>query len=596
MATVKTASGPFAGKFGELEAARPSATWRRGHRRLRPIAEGLEPRTLLSVGLDPTWGFRGESALIVPPDTSTTTGTESYSSIAMQNGQVVAVGTMFSTTPFTLFVRRFNTSGSIDTSFGTNGTETIPLTYTGGTNISASAADIAVQTNGDIDILAGSSSNAFLVVQLTPNGPIDTTFGTSGFQFISFSSISSTATYTAAKALAIGPDGKIVAVGDTDESGSGQVFAVARLNPDGTLDTSFNGTGTATVAFNVGGASSNQDYATGVAVQPDDRIVVVGYAEIPSNSPGTPGSSYAAVARLAANGTLDTSFNGTGELTYTYNLGGDIEDSAAAVTLDGNQIVIAGATTQEPSGSGSTTLYASDLTVTRLNSDGSFDTSFNGSGKYMLSLSQAGIAFNCWAASVVARPSGSLLIGGSASQRINSYSGGWNFGLLLSLTPTGAPDTTFGTDGLALVPDDVNSRLVLQPDGEVFFWSIESSDKIESATGPVPAVVSTSMITTGAAKKAQATGVTITFNTAINRVPASQVKVYLIRHGKGKKAIKVKKVSYDSTTSTLTLRFSRTAAKEGFRVAIAPGIITGDDGEDLFEGAVWPIVIAPPAK
>ena len=85
------------------------------------------------------------------------------------------------------------------------------------------ADDIAVQASGTIDILAtvtptspSSSSSEFLVVQLTPNGAIDPSFGTSGFQFLSFASSSSTTLSADATALAIGPDGKVVAVGDVD--------------------------------------------------------------------------------------------------------------------------------------------------------------------------------------------------------------------------------------------------------------------------------------------------------------------------------------------------------------------------------------------
>ena len=52
------------------------------------------------------------------------------------------------------------------------------------------------------------------------------------------------------------------------------------------------------------------------------------------------------MARLNANGTLDTSFNGTGKLTFSYNLGGSSADTANAVTLEGTQIVIAGTTSR----------------------------------------------------------------------------------------------------------------------------------------------------------------------------------------------------------------------------------------------------------
>src|SRR5262249_28648144 len=147
--------------------------------------------------------------------------------------------------------------------------------------------------------------------------------------------------------LAFGPDGKIIVVGAAGPDINNQHLAIARLNQDGSLDTSFNTTGTATVAFNLGGATGPiMEGATGVVVQPDRKIVVVGGASVASTG-GTNPSAHAVVARLNADGTLDTSFNSTGKLDYTYNLGGSNNDLAAAVALQGTQIVIAGMSIQQ---------------------------------------------------------------------------------------------------------------------------------------------------------------------------------------------------------------------------------------------------------
>ena len=85
-----------------------------GRRMLRPITENLEGRTVLSVGLDPTYGFGGVAELLVPPNTATTSYYESISSIGLQNGKVVAAGTMTaensSSDSSSLNVWRLNTS------------------------------------------------------------------------------------------------------------------------------------------------------------------------------------------------------------------------------------------------------------------------------------------------------------------------------------------------------------------------------------------------------------------------------------------------------------------------------------------------------
>ena len=399
MATANTASGDAARTTGAREVCRPPVARRRGRRRLRPIAEGLEARTLLSAGPDPTWESGGGSALIARPDDSTTPDVGAFQSIAMQNGQVVVVGSLVSGAAGNLTVTRFNPDGSIDTSFGTKGTEIIPLTDGSGTYQVESPADIAVQSDGDIDILATAIRRRvralieFLVVQLTPNGPIDTTFGTSGFAWIDFGSNPSSYG-SRADFLAIAPDGKIVAVGGS--SGGSVAFTIARLNTDGTLDTSFDGTGMATITLQPGGGSNYNYEVGGVVIEPDNSIVVAGSVNVPSNNSEL---SEAFVTRLTPAGTLDPSFNGDGELTYSYDPGGGLAYSAEAVTLVGTNIVIAGS-------------YGYDLTVAMLNDDGSFDTSFNGNGEYLMTFSPAGIPFETGATAVVARPDGSLLIGG----------------------------------------------------------------------------------------------------------------------------------------------------------------------------------------
>ena len=102
------------------------------------------------------------------------------------------------------------------------------------------------------------------------------------------------------------PDGKIVAVGGVLRSTSGDSsfsdFALARYNPNGSLDTSFSGDGKQTTDF-----AGSDDEATGVALQSDGKVVVVGRTGF-----GSPfGNSFDfAVARYNPNGSLDTSFSG----------------------------------------------------------------------------------------------------------------------------------------------------------------------------------------------------------------------------------------------------------------------------------------------
>jgi uncharacterized delta-60 repeat protein len=102
-----------------------------------------------------------------------------------------------------------------------------------------------------------------------------------------------------AHAVAFAPDGKIVVAGAVLLSGRPKDFAVARLNPDQTLDASFAGDGTTSSDFNHG-----DDVANGVAVQSDGKIVVAGTGD--ENAP--PAYTNIAIERFNADGNLDSSF------------------------------------------------------------------------------------------------------------------------------------------------------------------------------------------------------------------------------------------------------------------------------------------------
>jgi len=273
----------------------------RGRLKLRPMADELEGRTLLSaVGLDPTYGFGGFAPVVAPADTTTTTFSKSLSSVALQNGQAVVVGTLDTTTttptptptPTTttttnLIVSRYTTGGLVDSTFATNGTTTIPLTIGSVTYTVDSANDIAVQSSGKIDIVAtvipssAPLTKEFMFAQLNANGGLDTTFGSSGATFVSFGTIASP-TIDTATSITIGPGGKIDAVGSTTNSGTGTtLFAIAQLTSGGAPDTSFNTTGKATVNFTLRTSPGvfENDVAQDVVVQPNGAVVVVGSAQ-----------------------------------------------------------------------------------------------------------------------------------------------------------------------------------------------------------------------------------------------------------------------------------------------------------------------------
>src|SRR4051794_14769623 len=169
---------------------------------------------------------------------------------------------------------------------------------------------------------------------LMSNVPLDATFATGGKRTTGFDL--GGGHVDRASRVAVQADGKVVVIGAAQGPAGDFDFAIARYNVNGTLDATFNGTGKQTIAFNLGGG--NDDRATGLAIAADGKIVVGGYAQV-----GSFGDYDFAVARLNANGSLDTSFATTGKRTVAFDRGGAGEDKAAGIALQADgKIVLAG--------------------------------------------------------------------------------------------------------------------------------------------------------------------------------------------------------------------------------------------------------------
>jgi uncharacterized delta-60 repeat protein len=240
-------------------------------------------------------------------------------------------------------------AGDLDPDFGTDGR----VVTTFGEPLSSGATGMVIQPDGKI-VLATRFENAvgptFTLMRFTPEGILDEGFagGVTGFDLEGEG--------THADAVALQPDGKIVAAG-LAQFGTTAVFVVARFNPGGTLDESFDGDGIALVDFAPEGAAR----AFGVAVQPDGKIVASGSAFDGE-------ASNLAVARLNADGSLDPTFSDDGKVTS--DLGGEELGFSLALQGDG-RIIIGGVRIVDGE---------RDFLVARYRSDGRLDRSFSGNG------------------------------------------------------------------------------------------------------------------------------------------------------------------------------------------------------------------------
>ncbi|MEO8409824.1 MAG: Ig-like domain-containing protein, partial [Propionivibrio sp.] len=262
------------------------------------------------------------------------------------DGKILVAGSTYAGASSDIVLVCYNADGSLDTTFG------------GGTGIASSGLAgsdeglaVSVQSDGKI-LVAGKDNNNFLLVRFLANGTLDAAFGSGGKVSTDFAGGTDIA-----YSMTLQSDGKIV-LGGLAFNGTSFDFGVARYNVDGTLDTTFNGSGKTLVDF----GASGDDQGRSMTMQADGKILVAGW----SNAAGT---YDFALMRLNTDGSLDTSFNGTGKTTTAIGTGSDLGLSVT-VQSDG-KILVAG---QSNSNGG-------NFAVARYNSDGSLDTTFNGTGK-----------------------------------------------------------------------------------------------------------------------------------------------------------------------------------------------------------------------
>ena len=316
--------------------------------------------------LDPTFGTGG----IAMAGLTTATFELPSKPLVLADGRILVCSGVDSGGPSgtDFFIERFNVDGSPDTTFNFDGKVTIDFdSRRDGCNALAVQADgkiIAVGTSADTVDFNGD----FAIARLDEDGTLDPTFGAGTGESIVPFDLGGTNSDTAG-AVAMQPDGKIVVSGWATTGATGYDFAVVRLLPDGTRDTTFNSTGRVTVAFDFAG-TDGVDQCDAVLVDDDGNILLGGIAEVAL------GSFDFAVARLLPTGQLDHNFDADGRATIGFDLGNTASDISYQTILqrDG-KIVMVGAA---DSGSGT---INDDVAIARLLGDGSPDPDFGVGGK-----------------------------------------------------------------------------------------------------------------------------------------------------------------------------------------------------------------------
>jgi len=361
--------------------------------------------------LDATFGIGGMA----------TTAKNIYTtSIAIQkDGKIAVGGVSHNSSENDFALVRYNTNGSLDSTFGKSGIVTTSI------GISSVVYSIAIQSNGKI-VMGGSSFSykdtiqVFALARYTSNGNLDYTFGSGGIVTLATSS-----TYSIVQSVAIQSDGKIIAVGTISPNtidpsmqfyNHGQMCLV-RFTTNGSLDNTF---GIITTTFSRK-KTCLDDRGNATAIQSDGKIVVAGRSD----------QKYALI-RYNTNGSLDATF-GFGGIVAT-----DIWYSINSIAIQSDGKILA-------AGQGSQGLI-------RFNSNGSLDATFGNGGTAIIS----GDAI-----------ANALTIQNDGKIIIACESQGSTIISLLRFNGNGTLDSSFGFNGIATKSGLGGRALAIQSDSKI---------------------------------------------------------------------------------------------------------------------------------
>jgi uncharacterized delta-60 repeat protein len=275
-------------------------------------------------------------------------------SIAIDNGNYVVTGLTADNTDIPqLLITRYTNSGSVDTTF--NGTGYVNQTlYT----IYYTIIGLSVTVDNDKYIICGSIINksgviSSIIARYTNNGILDTTFNIIGYNYQNFNNLSEF------NSITVDNNGNYIATGYLND-GTKNNLLIARYTNSGNLDTTFNGTGYITKTFYTGKTSRG----TSITINNEGQYVITGSALDNNNI------FQLFVIIYNRDGSLYTTFNGTGYVTSTFYTGKS--SRGTSIAIDNGKYVVTGFTGDNND--------IARLLVARYTSTGILDTTFNGTG------------------------------------------------------------------------------------------------------------------------------------------------------------------------------------------------------------------------
>jgi len=353
-----------------------------------------------------------------------TTGDWVSDLVRLDDGKFVSIGVSADG----VILTQFNADGSVDTGFGTSGRAA--ATLGGGVSVQAGA----LQDDGKF-LVVGRLNNESFIARFNADGSLDTSFDGDGLFTINLSGSSS----EYLNDVVVQTDGNIVAAGYANFGVSDDRMTVVRVDTDGNLDVSFNGTG-----YQILDIGADDDRFNAVTLDSSGRIIAAG-----TSHNGT--DSDIAIVRFNSNGSLDTTLDTGGIAVFDISAGN--YDGAQAVAVDSAGRIVIG---------GITNFGNIESLALRLLNDGNLDTSFNAVGYNVIA---AGIPFED-ISDIALQSDGKIVMVGSAytPAGINDVS-------VIRLNTNGTLDNTFNGDGLIRQPigtaTDEASAVVIAPDGDI---------------------------------------------------------------------------------------------------------------------------------
>ncbi len=282
---------------------------------------------------------------------------------------------------------------------------------------------LAVQTDSRIVLggwtLSPAFYGSFAAMRLNPNGTLDNTFNNDGIV------ISTVNNFNRGDTLLLQPDGKILLAGNCYSGDTNNNFTALRYLTSGFLDNTFDGNGVAAPPI----SGFSDDYAYDMALQPDGKIVLVG-STAPTTTIGQNLPTDIAVMRLNSNGSLDSSFGG-GSLRIIFE---NVSESANAVIIQPDGKIVLGGFLNNS--------VKDNFILLRLNSNATVDTTF-GTGGFTITSVSGG---NDRITTMAVQSDGKILAGGGS--------------FVARYSADGILDSTFGSGGTRVTPQNFNQIIV----------------------------------------------------------------------------------------------------------------------------------------